>query len=211
MMPVCTKLVFQPTGHPVDVRWDYLLGMPCCSGNAGNSSKEQGDIVMHVKRIVSLASLALLGALSLPPSGLATEAAKEGTARYTTYWVASSYSPIKLGSDGFAIFDFSGVTSSDNPMFNHLAFHCLGSSTMSQATHLNHGACSALAPDGSQLFLTFELNQGDKISNGKNVFVSGTGSFKGISGGGTYTDKFLQGPDGKAMFVSDHEVKWKLP
>jgi hypothetical protein len=43
------------------------------------------------------------------------------------------------------------------------------------------------------------------------VFVSGTGSFKGISGGGTYTDTFLQGPDAKAMFVSKHEVKWKLP
>ena len=78
---------------------------------------------MHVKRITSLASLALLGALSLPPSGLATD--KEGTASYTTYWVASSYSPIKLDSDGFAIFDFSGVTSSDNPMFDHLAIHCL--------------------------------------------------------------------------------------
>ncbi len=162
---------------------------------------------MRVKSITSLASLALLGILSLPPSGLAADA-KDGTARYTTYWVASSYSPIKLDADGFAIFDFSGVTSSDNPMFNHLAFHCLGSSTMSQASNLNHGACSALAPDGSQLFLTFELSQG---VNGKNVFVSGTGSFKGISGGGTYTDKFLQGPDGKAMFVSDNEVKWKLP
>ena len=163
---------------------------------------------MQVKRITSLAALALLGALALPPSGLAQDAAKEGTAKYTTYWVASSYSPIKLDTDGFAIFDFSGVTSSDNAMFNHLAFHCLGSSTMSQASNLNHGACSALAPDGAQLFLTFELSQG---VNGKNVFVSGTGSFKGISGGGTYTDKFLQGPDGKAMFVSQHEVKWKLP
>ena len=71
---------------------------------------------MHVKRITSLASLALLGALALPPSGLAQDAAKEGTAKYTTYWVASSYSPIKLDTDGFAIFDFSGVTSSDNPL-----------------------------------------------------------------------------------------------
>jgi hypothetical protein len=166
---------------------------------------------MHVKRITSLTSLALLGALSLPPSGLATDAPKEGTASYTTYWVASSYSPIKLDSDGFAIFDFSGVTSSDNPMFDHLAFHCLGSSTMTQASRLNHGACLALAPDGAQLFLNFELNQGDKVSTGKNVFVSGTGRFKGISGGGTYSDSFLQGPDGKSMFVSKHEVKWKLP
>ena len=166
---------------------------------------------MHVKGITFVASLALLGALSLPPSGLATDAPKEGTASYTTYWVASSYSPIKLDADGFAILDFSGVTSSDNPMFDHLAFHCLGSSTMSQATHLNQGACLGLAPDGAQLFLTFELKQGDKVSNGKYVFVSGTGTFKGISGGSTYTDSFLQGPDGKAMFVSKHEVKWKLP
>jgi hypothetical protein len=166
---------------------------------------------MHVKKITTLASLALLGALSLPPSGLATDAPKEGTASYMTYWVASSYSPIKLGEDGFAIFDFSGVTSSDSPMFDHLTLHCLGSSKIAQASHLNRGACLALAPDGSQLFLTFELNQGEKVSTGEQVFVSGTGSFKGISGGSTYTDKFLQGPDGKAMFVSNHEVKWKLP
>jgi uncharacterized protein (TIGR02246 family) len=33
---------------------------------------------MHVKRITSLTSLALLGALSLPPSGLATDVPKEG-------------------------------------------------------------------------------------------------------------------------------------
>src|SRR4029453_17617086 len=100
--------------------------MPCCLGTqVTHPSKERGDIEMHVKRITSLASLALLGVLSLPPSGLAADA-KEGTAKYTTYWVASSYSPIKLDTDGFAIFDFSGVTSSDNPMFNHLAFHCLG-------------------------------------------------------------------------------------
>ena len=166
---------------------------------------------MHVQKITSLASLALLGALSLPPSGLATDAPKEGTASYTTYWVASSYSPIKLDANGFAILDFSGVTSSDNPMFDHLAVHCLASSTMAQDSRVNHGACLALAPDGAQLFLTFELNQGDKVSTGQMVYVSGTGSFKGISGGGTISDTFLQGPDGKAMFVSKHEVKWRLP
>jgi hypothetical protein len=96
-------------------------------------------------------------------------------------------------------------------MFDHLTVHCLASSTIAQASRVNHGACLALAPNGAQLFLTFELNQGDKVSTGKNVFVSGTGSFKGISGGGTISDTFLQGPDGKAMFVSKHEVKWKLP
>jgi hypothetical protein len=48
---------------------------------------------MHVKRITSLASLALLGALSLPHSGLATDAPKEGTASYTTYWVAQQLQP----------------------------------------------------------------------------------------------------------------------
>lgn len=166
---------------------------------------------MHARKITYLTALALLGAQSLPPSGPATAAPTEGKASYTTYWVASSYNPIKLDSDGFAIFDFSGVTSSDNPMFDHLALHCLGSSTMTQASHLNHGACLALAPDGAQIFLRFELNQGGKVSSGKNVFVSGTGRFKGISGGSTYTDTFLQGPDGKSMFVSKHEVEWKLP
>ncbi len=157
------------------------------------------------------AFLALSGALLLPPSGHAADTPKQGTATYTTYWVVSSYNPIKLGNSGYAISDFSGVASSDSPMFDLLAAHCLSSSMSGQGVDHNSGACTGLAPDGSQLFLTYEITADAKSRTGSNKFIGGTGKFEGITGGGSLVTEFVQGPDSKVMFVSHHKVEWKLP
>lgn len=158
-----------------------------------------------------LAALVLLGALTLPQAGHAADTPKQGTSSYTTYWVVGSYNPIKLGANGYATSDYSGVVSSDNPMFDHLSAHCLASSLSMAGTDHNSGACVGLAPDGSQLFLTYEITADAQGRNGANHFIGGTGKFEGISGGGSIAVEFIKGPDGKVMFVSHHNVEWKLP
>ena len=96
-------------------------------------------------------------------------------------------------------------------MFDHLTAHCLASAAMSQGSSHNQGACQGIAPDGSQIYLTYTIDNDGKSITGENHFVSGTGRFMGISGGGTISGLHLPGPDGKVMYVSQHQVQWKLP
>ena len=162
-------------------------------------------------RTALLAWLALCAALAEPQAAGAAGTPKQGNDSYTTYWVVSSYNPIKLGASSFATMDYSGVTSSESSLFDHLAAHCLASSLTAPGTDHNSGACVGVAPDGSQLFLTYEINADGNGRTGVNKFIGGTGKFEGITGGGSIESEMIKGPDSKVMFVSHHKVDWKLP
>lgn len=153
----------------------------------------------------SLAFILLIAAL---PAN-AAELPREGTDLYTTTYVTSSFTNMKVGERSITIYDSSGVTRNDagGPMFNNMGTRCLGMRDAFDSEPLNRGTCIDIDGDGDQVFSTYEA----KGLKGKHVFVGGTGKYAGITGEADYTYQPLKGPDGRGMNIVPHKAIWKLP
>jgi hypothetical protein len=140
----------------------------------------------------------------------AAEFPKEGTATYTTYYVGTAATPMKMGDRMVAIYESSGITRNDagEAAFNDMGTRCVGMREANGATVVNRGSCIDVDKDGDQVFSTYEAD----AKAGRHTFVGGTGKYQGLTGTADYTFVPVKVPEGaKNMTIVQHKATWKMP
>jgi hypothetical protein len=161
--------------------------------------------------------IAVAGLSTVLTFGTATKAAdlpKQGTFKGTF----SSYGTVKttkIGDLTLTMFDETGPQVTDG-FGDHVAFHCWGIGEAANGTMANHGYCVGTDPGGDTFSLKFSGNQTsrDKAMKGTAAFGSGTGKYRGISGGVQYVVHALEfRPPSEGTYVNyvTLEGNYKLP
>jgi hypothetical protein len=86
--------------------------------------------------------------------------------------------------------------------FDKSFIRCLGQEAMIAGAYTTSGTCTETDKDGDKIFITFETD--------KFTYVSGTGKYKGITGGGTMKSEIVfQSPKNVAT-ITAYEKHWEI-
>jgi hypothetical protein len=86
--------------------------------------------------------------------------------------------------------------------FDKNVVRCIGQEAMVSGTYATSGTCTETDKDGDKIFITFTA--------GAFTYVSGTGKYKGITGGGTAASEIVfQSPKTVAL-VTAYEKHWEI-
>ena len=86
--------------------------------------------------------------------------------------------------------------------FDKNFIRCLGQEAIIAGAYKTSGTCTETDKDGDKIFIAFETD--------KFTYVSGTGKYKGITGGGTMKSEIaFQGPKNVAA-ITAYEKQWEI-
>ena len=86
--------------------------------------------------------------------------------------------------------------------FDKNTMRCVGQEAIIAGAYKNSGTCTETDTDGDKMFIAF--------GSGTFTYLSGTGKYKGITGGGTIRSEIVfQGPKSRAT-ISSYEKHWEI-
>jgi hypothetical protein len=145
--------------------------------------------------------------LALTSAGaLAAEFPKSGSAKATGYETYVTLDALDGWEADFQpdVFVQTGLVRSEKEgsPFDKTFLRCVGQEAMIAGAYKVSGTCTETDKDGDKISIAFET--------GTFTYVSGTGKYKGITGGGTSKSEIVfQGPKNGAMITS-YEKHWEI-
>jgi hypothetical protein len=139
-------------------------------------------------------------------SASAADFPKSGSVKATSYDTSITVEALDGWEADFQpdIFVLTGLLRSEKEggPFDKTFMRCIGQGALIAGAYKNSGTCTETDKDGDKIFITFET--------GTFTFVSGTGKYKGITGGGTSKSEIaFQGPK-DVVLITSHEKHWEI-
>jgi hypothetical protein len=162
--------------------------------------------------VFTLSTVMLFGIVAM-----AADLPKEGT--YSgTYSGFGTAKATPIGKERLlVVLDESGLQLS-NGLFDHTTLHCWGLADYTNGVGQSHGYCVSTDPVGDQVVFSFgpdEKHAPDQKSwSGSTRLTTGTGTYTGISGGGTYvihSNEFRPATEGTYVNYATFQGSYKLP
>jgi hypothetical protein len=164
---------------------------------------------MKMKSSLKLALVAIiLLFLNQVASAQQLQMPQQGTTTYVTYYIIRILTTLNMGDVGSEdLRELVGITRNidGQKFFDGMTARCIQyEETLGSVADYN-GACVETDSDGDKVFSTYK-------SKGRlQTLVGGTGKYKGISGTGSYTGKFLPSPgEGYLAHIVEHKVTWQF-
>jgi hypothetical protein len=169
---------------------------------------------LTTSRSVKLISVLLL---FLGTTAMAADVAKEGSFEGTSYSFGT-YRLWPLGSDKLLVsYEEDGLSLGSGP-FDHMTWHCWGTTEYSNGIGQGRGYCVGMDPDGDRVSIT--TGPDEKHASSQRSWTSpmtltgGTGKFAGLSGSGTYinhANEFRTATPGTFVNYVAVQGNYKLP